>query len=258
MSRSLRTTNAEAAAWSVERQARQAQQAEADRAEGERLAKLDVHAQKVAAKQAAAKEKAANAQAQKRLTQIEKANDILGSIFENLDQKEIARAERPLQAILVEKLDKTVEQLEGESIGDPLDVGVMQNTFGQSLLGLGEPGKAIVLLEKARATRQAKFGPEQFDTLTCMNNLATAYRTAGKLDLALPLFEETLKLSKAKLGPQHPDTLISMNNPAIGYPAAGKLDLALHLFEETLKLRKAKSRFARVVRPTEVSPDLLD
>ena len=70
----------------------------------------------------------------------------------------------------------------------------MQNKFGDSLLGLGEPGKAIVLLEKARATRQAKLGPEHPDTLTSMNNLALAYQAAGKLDLALPLFEETLKL----------------------------------------------------------------
>ena len=51
-----------------------------------------------------------------------------------------------------------------------------------------------MLLEKARATRQAKLGPEHPDTLTSMNNLAVAYQAAGKLDLALPLFEETLKL----------------------------------------------------------------
>ena len=43
-----------------------------------------------------------------------------------------------------------------------------------------------------------------------MNNLASAYQAAGKLDLALPLFEETLKLRKAKLGPDHPDTAGTM------------------------------------------------
>jgi eukaryotic-like serine/threonine-protein kinase len=82
-------------------------------------------AQKVKAEQAAEAEKAAHAQAQKRLTQIEKANVILGSIFENLDPKEIAKADRPLQAILVEQLDKAVAQLEGESIGDPLVVAAL-------------------------------------------------------------------------------------------------------------------------------------
>jgi serine/threonine protein kinase len=218
----------------------QARAAEADRAEGERLAKLEAQAQKAAADQSAAAERAAHEQAQKRLTQVEKANDLLGSIFENLDPKEIARAERPLQAILVEKLDKAVAQLEGESIGDPLVVAAMQEKFGASLLGLGEPGKAIVLLEKARATRQDKLGPEHTETLADMNNLAWAYQQAGKLDLALPLLEETLKLTKAKFGPEHLNTLTSMNNLALAYEAVGKLDLAAPLYEVTLKLTKAK------------------
>ena len=73
-----------------------------------------------------------------------------------------------------------------------------------------------------------------------MNNLATGYLTAGKLDKALPLFEETLALQKAKLGPDHPDTLLSMNNLAGGYLTAGKLDKALPLLEETLALQRAK------------------
>jgi tetratricopeptide (TPR) repeat protein len=107
-------------------------------------------------------------------------------------------------------------------------------------LGLGEPGKAIVLVEKARATRQAKLGAEHPDTLDSMNNLGLAYLDAGKLDLALPLFKESLKLSKAKLGPEHPLTLTTMNNLALAYEAAGKLDLALPLYEETVKLKKAK------------------
>jgi non-specific serine/threonine protein kinase/serine/threonine-protein kinase len=153
--------------------------AEAERAEGERMAKVDALAQKTAAEQAAAQETAANAQAQKRLAQIEKANDILGSIFENLDPKEVAKAERPLQTILVEKLDQAEAQLEGESIGDPLLVAAMQGKLGKSLLGLGEAAKAIVLLEKARDTFQAEFGPEHPDTLSGMGNLALAYLTAG-------------------------------------------------------------------------------
>jgi len=236
----VRATNAEAAARVAEQDALQAQRAETARAEGERLAKLDAQAQKAKAEQAATREKAANAQAQKRLTQIEKANDVLGSIFENLDPREIAKGERPLQAILVEKLDRAVAQLEGESIGDPLVVATMQNKFGYSLLGLGEPGKAIVLLEKARATCQGMLRPEHPLTLAIMNNLARAYQDAGKLDLAVPLFEGTLKLRKAKLGPEHPLTLGSMNNLALAYQAAGKLGLALPLYEETRKLRKAK------------------
>jgi hypothetical protein len=138
--------------------------------------------QAVRATRAEAAARAANAQAQKRLRQAERANDLLGSIFEDLDPRESAEADRPLQAILVEKLDRAVEQLEGESAGDPLVVAAMQDKCGLSLIGLGEPGKAIVLLEKARATRQARLGPDHPDTLTSMHNLAVAYQAAGKLD----------------------------------------------------------------------------
>ena len=73
-----------------------------------------------------------------------------------------------------------------------------------------------------------------------MNNLASGYQAAGKLDQALPLFEETLALMKAKLGPDHPDTLTSMNNLA-WLPGRREAGQALPLFEETLALTKPSS-----------------
>src|SRR5262249_34341807 len=47
-----------------------------------------------------------------------------------------------------------------------------------------------------------------------MNNLATAYRDAGKLDRAIALHEQALKGRRHKLGRDHPDTLESMNTLA--------------------------------------------
>jgi serine/threonine protein kinase/tetratricopeptide (TPR) repeat protein len=178
--------------------------------------------------------------ATERLRQIEKVNEILASIFENLDPREIARNDRPLQAVLVEKLDRAVQQLEGEAIGDALVVAAMQNKLGSSLLGLGEPGKAIVLLEKARDTCKAQHGPDHPQTLGIMHNLALAYQDAGKLDLAEPLYQETLDLTIGRLGPDDPSTLTTMNNLAGAYRAAGKLDLAVPLFKETLERRTAQ------------------
>ncbi len=192
------------------------------------------------AERAADAEREANEQAQRRLAQIEAANAILGSIFENLDPKEIARNERPLQAILVEKLDQAVGQLEGESIGDPVVVAAMQIKFGSSLLGLGEPGKAIVLIEKALVTYRARLGPEHPETLNTMNSLARAYHEAGRRDLALPLFKETLELQKARFGPGHPHTLTTMSNLGVAYLDAGRRDLALPLLEETIQFQKAR------------------
>ncbi len=179
----------------------------------------------------------------KRLDQIEKANDILGSIFEQLDPKEIARSERPLQAILVEKLDRAVEQLQGESVGDPLVVAATQFQLGKSLIGLGEPGKAIGLFEKSSATREARLGADHPHTLASMHGLAGAYLDAGKRDLATSLFEKTLEMASQRLGPNHPDTLGTLHSLGVAYWQAKRLDKSIPLFEE--QLRREEAAFGR-------------
>ena len=57
-----------------------------------------------------------------------------------------------------------------------------------------------------------------------MNNLAMAYRDAGRTGPRIPLHEQTLKVRRAKLGEDHPNTLVSMGNLALAYREAGQLD----------------------------------
>ncbi len=224
------------------------QEAEARRQEGiardEAAAKEQARAaeadERARAVTAAAAEKAAKEQAQKNLAFGKKGNEILGSVFAGLDPKHNYANVGDFSEALKANLKQAVQDLDGSAIGDPLEVAAIQNTLGQSLLGMGDSGQAILLFAKARATRTARLGADHPDTLISMNNLALGYGVAGKMDLALPLLKENLKLSIAKLGADHPDTLTSMNNLAMGYKAAGKLDLALPLFKETLKLRKAQ------------------
>ena len=218
-----------------------AQQAEARRAEGERLAKLEAKEQARRAIEAAAKEREANRKAQQRLVQITKSNDILGSIFESLDPKEIAEAKRPLQAILVEKLEAAAAQLEGESIGDALVVAAMQDKLGKSLKALGAPKKAIVLLKKSQATYESQLGRDHHETQFSLNNLALAYKDDGKPALALPLLKEAFQHIKAKFGPDHAETLTCMGNLGATYQDLGKPSLALPYFKECHERRKAQS-----------------
>jgi eukaryotic-like serine/threonine-protein kinase len=210
-----------------------AREAEAERAEGESKAKQD------ALSFAAAKREALE-QAQKRLGQIEKGNEILTSIFSDLDVRKIKEGTEPLEAVLAKRLVKAAEQLEGETVGDPVAVAHLQKRLGHTLLGLGCPQDAIQLLVKARATLTANLGADHAETLMCMNYLARSYLDAGKFDQALPLGQETLKLRRAKLGADHPDTLTSMGHLAWGYRLVGKPDLALALSQEAFQIRKAK------------------
>jgi serine/threonine protein kinase len=193
------------------------------------------------AQHAAEQERQAKETAQRRLTQIEKANEILGSIFKDLNPNTPEIEGKPLQVLLGERLDQATGQLEGEVVGDSLAVARMQVILGHSQGGLGHAQKAILLFSKARATFTAQLGADARETLETMNYQAMSYHDLNRLDLAVPLFKETFERRKAALGPDDPDTLRSMNDLALGYRADdGKLDLALPLLEEAVELAKVK------------------
>jgi serine/threonine protein kinase/tetratricopeptide (TPR) repeat protein len=182
---------------------------------------------------------AAAESAQKRLGQVEKGIEILSSVFENLDPRADRKEDRPLRAILGDRLVQAADQLEGDAVGDPLVVAGLQERLGLSLLRLGMPARAIPLFEKSRITRAAELGPDHLDTLKSMNNLARAYQDDGKPRQALPLLEETLQLKTTRLGANAPETLTSMNNLVTAYLAAGKAEEAIRLAEEVLRTRQA-------------------
>jgi tRNA A-37 threonylcarbamoyl transferase component Bud32 len=198
---------------------RLANQREAARAEAERLAKDE---------------------AEKRLSQIEKGTDILGSIFADLDPHAEEKEGKPLREILGKRVEAAAAQLQGESIADALTVAKLQSILGRSLLGLGQFLAAGVVLETASATQAAELGEDDPATLQSRNNLARAYQRAGKVDLAIPLFERILKVRETTLGDDHPDTLTSRNNLAAAYQDAGRVDLAIPLLQSTLKAFESK------------------
>ena len=179
-------------------------------------------------------------QAAKRLAQVTKMNEILGSIFQDLNPASAQKEGKPLSAVLGEQLERATAEIEGEATGDPLAVARMQMILGRSQRGLGYPDRAIGLYTKARATFTAALGPDHPDTLNSMNGLAGSYYSVGQLDRAIKLYEETLALRRAKLGPDHPDTLNSMQGLALSYGSVGQLEQAIKLHEETLALQRAK------------------
>jgi serine/threonine protein kinase len=196
-------------------------------------------AQRAKADESAVKERQAKVQAEKRLAQIEKGIVLLEVLFENLDPRAVEKQDRPLQAILGDRLDKAAKELDAEGVGDPLAVARLQHILGLSLQALGYPEKAVVVLDKARQTRATHLPADHPDTLDTMNHLAVAYHDAGQLEQALPLYQETLAKRKASLPRDDPATLESMNNLAVAYEEAGWLELALPLYEEVLEKRKA-------------------
>ena len=94
--------------------------------------------------------------------------------------------------------------------------------------------QAIVIGERLLADQEQVLGPDHPDTLTSRNNLALAYRGAGRTGEAITLDEQALAARERVLGPDHPDTLTARSNLATTYRAAGRTGEAITLYEQIL------------------------
>jgi tetratricopeptide (TPR) repeat protein len=210
-----------------------ARQAETARAEGERQAKQVALA-------AAEAEKKANAQAQKRLVQLEKANNVVTAIFADLDIKKVKDGTEPLEAVLAERLVKASAELDGDAVGDPLVVARLQLRLGVTLTHLGYPREATRLFANTLETRKSHLVSNHRDTLWAMHLLGLNHKDTGNLEQCLLDLEKTLSLMKTNLGAEDGDTLECMNSLAVAYRQIGKADKALPLYENVEKVKTAK------------------
>jgi serine/threonine protein kinase/Tfp pilus assembly protein PilF len=188
-----------------------------------------------AADLAAAAEKAANDTAQKRLAQIEKANTIIASVFQQLDPHAEEKGEPALRVQLGERLDEAAKLLEGDAVGDRRVVARLQNLLGRGLRQLGHYNKAQPLLEKARKELEEALGTDHLDTLASKFSLAELYLDQGKYERAEPLLQEVLQGFTAQRGPDHPDTLNCKNSLAALYQEQGKYKQAEAILQEILQ-----------------------
>ncbi len=176
--------------------------------------------------------------AEERLEQREQAVGVLAGIFVDLDAHAQDRPDRPLRALLAERLVEAAEQLDRRPLSEPRMMSRLQDRLGLALLHLGYPHKAIGVLNQAYGARQAGYPTGTPETLQSLNNLADAYRAAGDWARARELYQQGLALRKRYRGPHHPATLNSMNNLAVALKDDGQLGPALELFEQTLALRQ--------------------
>jgi tetratricopeptide (TPR) repeat protein len=100
------------------------------------------------------------------------------------------------------------------------------------------PTEAVQYGESLIPDCERFLGPDHLDTLACRNNLALAYRMAGRTGEAVRLHERTLADSERLLGPDHPNTLTARNNLALAYQRAGRVAEAIPLHERTLADRE--------------------
>jgi eukaryotic-like serine/threonine-protein kinase len=87
--------------------------------------------------------------------------------------------------------------------------------MGEVLYRLDRAGEAIPLLEPVAARMRVSPGPSDPQTLIVLNQLAGAYKWAGRLDDAGKLYKEVVDGRTRTLGPRHIDTIIARKNLAL-------------------------------------------
>jgi len=159
---------------------------------------------------------------------------------ESLEQ---AWQDRPARRDLAEQILAVYEHAAPFSDEDGSDLTqALLRLRGWALWFLNELGdsaaQAIQVAEPLLADYERVLGPDHPSTLTSRNNLAEAYREAGRAAEAVPLHERTLADSERVLGPDDPGTLTFRNNLALAYWAAGRAAEAVPLHERTLADRE--------------------
>jgi serine/threonine protein kinase len=173
---------------------------------------------------AAKAERQANELAQNRLEQSKKANEVLASIFRDLDPRAEDGGGTSLRVQMAQHVEKASAQLDDLAIDDPLTAAHLRYTLGRSLGVLGRTQQAIAQLGQAYRIQESKLGPDDADTLESMLELGMAYHADNQLDKSVAILEQLLERQQRKFGPNHPTTLQAMSVLAGIYLATHQFD----------------------------------
>ena len=158
------------------------------------------------------------------------------TILDKINIGQLANFEQQRQETrnLVEQIGAVTSQDHSRPLFSDPDFVVILATTIRNAADLGMPQLALTLTDSVTRAGDT-LGPDHPSTLASRNNLAGAYRDAGRLDEAIALYEQILEDRTRILGPHHPNTLTSRNNLAGAYRDAGRLDDAIPLYEQILE-----------------------
>jgi hypothetical protein len=103
----------------------------------------------------------------------------------------------------------------------------------------GEARAALPLVEGLYESWKARYGPDEYHTLSAAMGLATTVKALGQYERAYRLNEESLRRWRTVFGEDHPDTLRSANNLAADLRRLGRSQAAYDLDLDTLTRRRA-------------------
>lgn len=115
---------------------------------------------------------------------------------------------------------------------------VLRALTGDFLHEQGSVVRGIALLERAVDDMAMMYGADDPQTLAVLNNLASAYGSAGDVHRAVALYERVLERQSVVLGDEHPATLVTRGNLAFAYHSLGDLGHALSSYRQILDAQR--------------------
>lgn len=185
---------------------------------------------------AADEERRASQLAQRRLLDVEKANDLLASIFQDLDPKAEKQGGPGLHAQLGEQLAAAARLLQPGTDTSPITLANLKHRLGVALRNLGQSEASLTVLEETLRLRQQALGADHPDTLETRYQIAHVHlSTMRDWKKAMPELEEVLARRRVILGPDAPATLLTQGSLSWCCKEAGDFDRALKLATDTLQ-----------------------
>lgn len=185
---------------------------------------------------------AAKNESDNRLNVIRQGNDVLTSIFADINLEEAEQQGEPLSAVLGKRLLAASEQLEKTAIGDPLTVAQMQVKLGEGLRTLGHAEPARKILERAHQVLTRELGADDQATMRCEYFRALEYFSSHDFEAAKSILVPLYERQRRVLGPMHANTLDSMGDVASVYMEFTEFDKAIPLMEENVRLYRQLSQ----------------
>jgi CHAT domain-containing protein len=96
---------------------------------------------------------------------------------------------------------------------------------------------ALICFKKAKELFDLKYGPANFQSVKCMNNLASIYAENPELvHLVMPLFDSCFRLMEHFLSPNIMTQVMTLFNKAAFFGSQGKYEQAIETMNEVLRV----------------------
>jgi tetratricopeptide (TPR) repeat protein len=107
---------------------------------------------------------------------------------------------------------------------------------GNYLWRAGRHAEAIAQEEQLLILARKEYGPDDPETSSALNNLATSYTSAGNLEMAEPMYRQALDIDLKTHGADHPIYAIHLNNLASLLQDTHRLAEAEPLYRKALEI----------------------